>query len=157
MSEPDMTQRRAHPSSGFTLMEVLVTVAVLAIGLLGLAGLQAQGIKFNHDAYLRTQASQLAYDMTDRMRANQQGVQNGDYDAIDGSEADPGCITAGCTATEMAAYDGYIWNQVAAASLPGGSGTVTAQGGGVFLVTVNWTERAEGAPVAKSLQLRVQP
>lgn len=35
-------------------MEVLVALLVLAIGLLGLAALQARGVKFNHDAYLRS-------------------------------------------------------------------------------------------------------
>ena len=41
-------------SQGFSLMEVLVALLVLAIGLLGLAALQARGVKFNHDAYLRS-------------------------------------------------------------------------------------------------------
>ena len=44
-------------SQGFSLMEVLVALLVLAIGLLGLAALQARGVKFNHDAYLRSQAT----------------------------------------------------------------------------------------------------
>jgi len=48
----------------------LVAMLVLAIGLLGLAGLQVVGLRNNQSAYLRAQATQLAYDMADRMRTN---------------------------------------------------------------------------------------
>src|SRR5262245_8151399 len=55
---------------GFSLMEVLVAMLVLAIGLLGLSSLQAQSMKFNHDAFVRSQATILAYDIMDKMRAD---------------------------------------------------------------------------------------
>ena len=42
---------------GFSLMEVLIAMLVLAIGLLGLASLQAQSLRFNHDSYVRSQAN----------------------------------------------------------------------------------------------------
>ena len=51
---------------GFSLIEVLVAMLVLAIGLLGLAALQAQGMRFNHDAYVRTSATNLASDIIDK-------------------------------------------------------------------------------------------
>ncbi len=62
-----------HPfrkETGATLIEVLVAMVVLAIGLLGLAGLQATSIQSNHSAYYRSQATLLASDLADRMRAN---------------------------------------------------------------------------------------
>ena len=65
-------------SRGFTLLEILIAVGVLSIGLLGIAGLQALGQRSNHSAYLRSQATALAYDMIDRMRANKAGVQASD-------------------------------------------------------------------------------
>jgi len=46
-------------SGGFTLIEVLIAALVLAVGLLGLAGLQAASIKNNLSAYKRSQATQL--------------------------------------------------------------------------------------------------
>ena len=61
-------------NTGFTLIEVLIAMLVLAVGLLGLAGLQATSLKNNQSAYNRSQATQLAYDMADRMRANVAGV-----------------------------------------------------------------------------------
>ena len=55
---------------GFALVEVLVAVIVLAIGLLGLAGLHATGFRDNHGAFVRTQATYAVNDLADRMRAN---------------------------------------------------------------------------------------
>lgn len=56
--------------AGFTLVEVLVTIIVLAIGVLGLAGLQLASMRSNHSAFLRTQATLAANDLIDRMRIN---------------------------------------------------------------------------------------
>ena len=55
---------------GATLIEVLIAVLILAIGLLGLAGMQMTSVQSNHSAYYRTQATVLAGDLADRMRAN---------------------------------------------------------------------------------------
>jgi type IV pilus assembly protein PilV len=62
---------------GFTLTEVLVAVLVLAVGLLGLAGLQLAGMKGNHSAYLRSQAAIAAYDLLDRVRADPAAFSGG--------------------------------------------------------------------------------
>jgi type IV pilus assembly protein PilV len=59
--------------SGFTLLEVLIALLVLAIGLLGLAALQTTGLRSNTMATTRTHATQLIYDIADRMRANVAG------------------------------------------------------------------------------------
>jgi type IV pilus modification protein PilV len=63
-----MKKTQSRPR-GFSLIEVLVAMLVLAIGLLGLAALQTQGVRFNHDAFVRTTATNLAMDITDAMRA----------------------------------------------------------------------------------------
>lgn len=57
----------------------MIAVFILAVGLLGLAQLQVTALKHNQTAELRTQASLLAGDMLDRMRANQAGAQAGNY------------------------------------------------------------------------------
>ena len=55
---------------GFTLIEVLISMVILAIGLLGLAGIQAISLRDNQDAYYYQQATLLAYEMQDRIRGN---------------------------------------------------------------------------------------
>lgn len=66
---------------GISLVEILVTILVVSIGLLGLAGLQGVSTQYNHSSYLRTHANNMAYDIADRMRANREAAMDGDYDA----------------------------------------------------------------------------
>lgn len=62
--EPMAAQR------GFSLLEVIITMAILAVGLLGLAGLQARAINAEADSFSRGQAMMLANEMADRMNSN---------------------------------------------------------------------------------------
>jgi|TARA_B110000240_G_C13428330_1_gene422572 type IV pilus assembly protein PilV len=79
-------------NSGFTLIEVLITLIVFSIGLLGLANLQGQSINSSYNAHLRTQATSLASSMIDRMRANrQQATSTQDY--ITGFGDEPTSLT----------------------------------------------------------------
>jgi type IV pilus assembly protein PilV len=71
--------RRGH-ARGFTLLEMLVALLVLSFGLLGMAGLQATGLRNNSNAYHRTQASVIALDIIERMRANRAAAAKGDYE-----------------------------------------------------------------------------
>lgn len=127
-------------------MEVLITVVILSVGLLGLAGLQLTGLRANSTAEARSVATLLAYDMTDRMRANLDGVNSGAYDSIDGTETDPGCIATGCSTAQLAQYDAWQWNELidSTASLPSGVGQVT-RSGSIFTVTVMWDQARLGA------------
>ena len=141
--------------TGFTIIEMLIAVLVISIGLLGMAGLQTTGIQQSHNSYLKTQASMLAYDMAERMRSNLQGVNAGNYDAVDSMDSPvssaPGCIGSGtaCSATETASYDIYQWTNNGeegsiASLLPSGYGMI-AENGGVFTITVLWDEARTGA------------
>lgn len=62
-----------HRQSGMTLVEVLVSVLILAIGLLGAAAIQLNALKYTDSAAMSSQASFIAYDMMDRIRANVDG------------------------------------------------------------------------------------
>lgn len=115
---------------GFTLLEVLVAVLVLTIGLLGLAGLQATAVRSNTSAYLRSQASILAYDIADRMRANRLAVSIYSYcgQNVNG---------AGCSG--VAKQDVQSWLASLATTLPSGTGSIT-QAADLVTVTVQWDD-----------------
>jgi type IV pilus assembly protein PilV len=131
-------------NTGFTLIEVLIAMLVLSGGLLGLAALQATSIKNNQSAYNRSQATQLAYDLTDRMRANAAGTAT--YTAIlpNAATAEPACMTtSGCSPADMAENDLFEWNSVLTATLPGGSGAIAVVAG-VFTITITWDDDRDG-------------
>ena len=65
-----LSAQTMNKSNGFTLIEVLISLVVLSLGLLGLAALQASSLRSNQGAYYRSQAAQFAYNIADRMRAN---------------------------------------------------------------------------------------
>jgi type IV pilus assembly protein PilV len=65
-----LLQRVSSGLRGFTLVEVMVTLFIIAIGLLGVAGLQLASIRSNQSALLRSQATLAAYALADRMRVD---------------------------------------------------------------------------------------
>ncbi|MGE7959882.1 type IV pilus modification protein PilV [Pseudomonas sp. NPDC089530] len=63
-----MTGRRGQ--TGMMLIEVLVAVLILGVGLLGAAAVQLNALRYTDSALMASQASFIAYDMLDRIRAN---------------------------------------------------------------------------------------
>lgn len=118
-----------HKQKGLGLIEVLVSVLVLAVGLLGVAALQTQSIRFNHEAYLRTQATVLANDIADRMRTNRAlAIGSNSYKLAfsDSPTASASlCEANPCSAGDIAAYDFTQWRANIANALPNGKGAVT--------------------------------
>jgi type IV pilus assembly protein PilV len=116
-------------SRGFSLVEVLVALLVLSIGLLGISKLVLISARANDSAYLRSQATALAYSILDAMHANRQAAINGNYAiAAASGAANPGvqCNNAApCTNTStLAQYDLYQWKQRLLALGPSGDGSV---------------------------------
>ncbi|MDY6943855.1 MAG: type IV pilus modification protein PilV [Pseudomonadota bacterium] len=137
---------------GFTLFEVLIALLILSVGLLGVAGIQLFGVRFQQNAYFRSQASVIAYDMIDRIRANSDAA--GDYVMAtpqSANSASPGCTGSACTPSQLATADITGWRN-ALMQLPGATGQVT-QAGNVYTVRVDWTERDEDGTAAQSVSV----
>lgn len=83
----------AFRQSGLTLLEVMITVVILSLGLLGLAGLQLTGLKNNRDAYNSAVAAQIMQDMAERVRADMTGMRANSYDSLDISADTTLCAT----------------------------------------------------------------
>lgn len=91
---PHTTNLRHRKSMlGLSLIEILVTVVVLSIGLLGIAGMQAFGMRYNNDSYVRSQAVAYANDLVERMRANPNAVNTGAYKTAMDAQTPATCTT----------------------------------------------------------------
>lgn len=116
------TKKPGSGQRGSTLLEVLVSIVIIAFGLLGLAGLQATSVKSNLSAYQRSQATLLAYDLADRMRASRDNALAGDYD--EGS----------------AAVERTSWDQSIVRALGGGATGLVARNGAFVTITISWDD-----------------
>ena len=144
--------------SGFSMVEVLVALVVLAIGLLGIAALYLNSLQSGRTAIYRTQAINLAADLADRIRMNRTAQAAYDTAFADAEAAVAACETVGgCTDVDLASTDLANWKQEIAQQLPGGEGQVAvtlpvaAGEPANYVVTVRWTEVNEAAPVTFQL------
>ncbi len=135
---------------GFTLIEVLITMLVMAVGLLGLAGMQMTGLKNNQSAYNRSQATQLAYDMADRIRTNMiESIKGEDSIYITKAptaalvKTECATISTTCTPVVMAENDLFLWNQAISAILTEGVGLIEVNNT-IFSITINWDDNRDG-------------
>lgn len=155
-ASPGQHVHATHPTGrgrGFTLIEVLVTLLVLSIGLLGIAKLLLVSSRANDSAYLRTQATALAYSILDSMRANPQAAVAGNYNGSAAAATNPGTqcpASSPCSTATIAQYDMWNWQQALTTGLgPSGSGTVATANvtdpvtGGTDVtatITVQWND-----------------
>lgn len=145
--------------SGFTLLEVLVAMLVLSIGLLGLAGLMAASMRNNESAYHSTQATWLAYDILDRIRANRVAALAGAYNGA--SLGSPAACSATPATGSIAAKDIGNWKNAIACALPAGDGAIAVTTSGAnqdrLRVTVQWNDsRATSGSSAQQVVVESQ-
>jgi type IV pilus modification protein PilV len=145
--------------SGFTLIEVLVALVIVALGMLGNAMLQLQGMKNSNDAYLRSQIGLFAYDIADKIRANRecqddylnQGVFNAANPYVVGTTALPACVHTSPSGNAGMANEIACMGATLDRGLPPGSQAsifsvdVTPAGAAraitIFTFRVVWTDR----------------
>jgi type IV pilus assembly protein PilV len=135
---------------GLSLFEILITVVVVSIGLLGLAGLQFAGLRASNNAQDHTTATLLAQDIEARIRANPVAAQppNLAYNSISlDSSSSPGivdCLAASCTPSVMANFDIYQWYRFIVPAgadkplLPNASVDINSNDGINFQITIQW-------------------
>jgi type IV pilus assembly protein PilV len=137
---------------GMTLLEVLVSLVIIAIGLLGIAAMLLLANKANNSSYAKQQAVQSVYNIFDRIRANYQAAINGNYSISNiGGNGYPTtlsppsmmCNSTACNPSQLASYDTWYWLSNDVSRLPNGSGsitTATGAAGTVITVTVQWDD-----------------
>ncbi len=132
-------------SNGFTLIEVLIALLILAVGVLGIVALQFKTLKYSHDASLRSQISFLAYDISDRMRGNRANaaayvaLASNPYTVLTTPPATACANATGAnTANDLACWHQQIYQSLPPGSTAGISGPV----GTLYTVALAWTDRS---------------
>lgn len=131
--------------SGFSLIEVLVTMAIIAVAVLGMAGMQAHALRIQKDAGTRAAAIVVVLGLIERMETNNVGAVARNY-VVTPSQVLTGlidCRTSTCTAAQLANFDLNEFRQTLTERLPGASATISAAGTGpiVYTIEVTWSER----------------
>ena len=127
---------------GLTLVEAMIALLVISIGLLGIASLQLTAMNQNASSLNHSQAVWIAYNMSDRIRANISEFNN--YNGIDTTNNyAQDCMTAACSNAQMRVADAADWSTMIG-NLPGGRGIITNNADGL-LVTVMWDDEGTGA------------
>ena len=147
--------------SGFTLVEVLVVMVVMAVGLLGAVSLLLAGFRASRSAMQQTGATYLAADLGDRIRANRAAGAAYALDAatVLAPPAKP-CLSPGeCDSQDVAARDLYEWQQAAMSLLPGArtSVRVTRVDGmpaSIYVVLVEWVQADQAADAQFALTVQ---
>jgi type IV pilus assembly protein PilV len=151
------SRHSTYSAQGFTLVEVLISVLIMAVGVLGATGLQLRGLDANRDALMRSEATQLASDIANRIEVNP-GTDYAVAPTTTPAIASD-CTIVNCSPTQMAGYDITQWkcsiNSLTGASpaiypacdvapglnmsgsLPRGLGAIV-RSGTEYTITVSW-------------------
>lgn len=145
--------RLCKAERGFSMIEVLVTLLIISLALLGTAGLQAYSMRLNQGGQFRSLAVFLAADLAERMEANKSAAVAGTYALpsitgaaflAGGGAVSNACVTAACTDAALAAFDLSQWQTAVATSLPQSSWSVVQTVSGnpsSYTITVSWVDR----------------
>ena len=115
-----------HLQRGITLIESLVAIGVMALGILGILGMQISTLSDTQTTVRRAQAVRLVEDLSERMKVNPNALANlTTYVSTFSAQPSPGdCQTKMCTHTQLAVYDLGTWKQTVKDSLPLGQASI---------------------------------
>lgn len=143
----DITAQR-----GFSMLEVLISIVIILIGVLGVAGIQLLSMKNTDWARYQSQAAILGESIVDAIQINPMYWSNGNTNVAVNGAAITGaalnysnCSGTACSPTQQAGFDISNWGQSLANTLPTGTGNVTCSAAPVICtITINWTVTQPG-------------
>ena len=132
--------------AGFSMLEVLVSLILVALTMLGQAGLQASALKLSKGAASRMQAVMLTDEIAERIENNKVG----DYSlssATTASAASTNCMTSNCSSSQLASYDLAAWTTRATTSLVNPAWSITKSGTNpaTYTIFLSWQDRRDNA------------
>lgn len=124
--------------TGVGLIEAMVTMFVLSIGLLGMAFAETWSLRYGQDAYMRTQATFIAYELIDKMRVHNVPADGGGSSLYTQARAS-GDVGA-CVSTVASVDNARNCFYDALDELPSGNAEITTDGKN-YNVTIVWLDR----------------
>jgi len=142
----EVVKKTKHSQGGVTLLEILISLVVISLGILGVSTLQFNGLKSVQDAHYFVTASLLADDMGERIRVNTTAGNAYSTSLLTASSASTNCETQTCSSSAMASYDIAQWITAIAERLPSGGGKITYVAGAskTYALTIRWLGLAGG-------------
>lgn len=138
-----------HRERGLSMIEILVTLTIVAFGVLGLLGLQARALSFQKDSFDRKAAAELISEFAERARANYEGVRRGSYNGnLAWNAATPAVAACGpCTVLQTATRDWTEWQNELRRRIPGSGAYITWNPATDtwITITVAWPEPLQDA------------
>lgn len=149
--------------AGMALIESLVSLLILALGVLAMLGVQLRSMSENQAANNRVLASRLADDLIERMKANPLGLTQATAYSLGsswGQVSAPSVLctaSTGCTPAQQALYDLWAWQTSARNTLPGGNATTfqSPSDPTQIGVMVAWRAREKGDDASSEFAARV--
>ncbi len=139
-------------SKGFSLLEVLITMVVLAFGMLGVAKLQLTSLRDVQNARYISQANLLVQNMAEHIAANSQALISYQLNYQQQVNATVNCKVSQCSNNNLAKYDLMRWQQRITKSLPSGSGEIRINNNQAQIL-VYWDENRDGSSGANCPKL----
>ena len=124
---------------GATLLEMMISLFVMGVGMMGVLGMQTQAVRFNHQAYSYSQAVFLAQEIMESIRANKTAAASYKVALGGGSSTAKNCsvMNANCSHSQLKDWDIKAWQEKVAKRLPAGKGGI-AYDGTTYTVTLEF-------------------
>lgn len=130
--------------SGFTLLEVLITMSILAFGMLGIAKLQLNSLRDTQNAQYQTKANLFVQKIAAHIEANNTVLNSYQLNFKQTPSASIDCQVSTCSPSEIAKYDLVQWHQLIRQSLPSGTGEIAVKNNDATII-VHWDENKNGS------------
>lgn len=148
--------------SGFSMLEILVSMIIIMIGVLGIAGMQLLAINNTEVARYQSLAALLASSMAAEIQGNVAywnapfAISFTGTTITGGPSGGTNCQTTVCTASQMAGYTLKNWVQAVTNTLPGAQGSISCSNGtpAVCTLSLTWSEKTVaslGTPTGQTL------
>lgn len=141
----------ARSQAGFSMLEVLVSLLLVSLAMLGQAGLQISSMKLSKSAGSRMQATLLSAEIAERIENNKTAALAGSYVVTPASStaavAANDCLANKCSPSDLASYDLAAWQARVDATLPSATWEITQVAGNpsTYTVVVTWQDRRDNA------------